>query len=91
MEITELLVSESNTIATLSHYIATKQAKNGYSWTNFDFTNMVSSSETLPGFSPTQNLTTTSYFALSMTEANYNAMASNVEYLATVTLTITSL
>ena len=80
----------SGETVTLTHYIATIQYKKsgfGGSWTT---TTMPSGYTTLPGFADGQVLTTTAYFALSLESDAYDNLAANIDYAATIVLTITS-
>ncbi len=90
----------SNTTATLTHSVDTskitrkkyKKSRGNYSLQETTtLTSLPSSNyDYLPGFtSNSYYLTTKSYFALSMTESDFNAISANTDYLATVTLTIT--
>ncbi len=90
----------SGETVTLTHYIATIQYKKsggggkggqgGSGSTSWTTTTMPSGYTTLPGFADGQVLTTTAYFALSLESDAYDNLAANIDYAATIVLTITS-
>ncbi len=92
---TTVEVSENEVTTTLTHSIGTVR-RSSYNGTNFNryasTTTMPSqNSNVLPGFTNSQVLTSTAKFNLSIDENDYNNMAANMDYAATVKLTITSL
>ena len=92
---TQLTVNETSSLdmeQSVSSISRTRSNKNN--WSPYDsipsdYSNP--SSATLPGLSNTQFLETTTKFKLSITNAAYDAMSANVDYIATVQILVTAL
>ncbi len=90
--VSSITASSANTTATLTHSISTIQYKSygNNQWTTTT-TMPNTQSGTLPGFGTNQVLTSTGNFALSISNTDYASMAANIDYVATITLTISIL
>lgn len=98
-EITSLLVTESGTTATLTQYVAKVESRylRTYGWTS-SWTSWTESTmptvggEVLPGLGSNQSISTISYFNLQISDDDYNnILEANVDYIATVRLTVSTL
>lgn len=88
--ISSISTGSSGTTATLTHTIAKVERIEGLSWKTVDSL-PAQNGNTLPGFRNKQALTSTGYFALSISSSDYTDMAANIDYEATISLTITQI
>ncbi len=92
--VSSISTGSSGTTATLTHTIAKVERKDSYnyygSWETVDSL-PAQNGNTLPGFRNQQALTSTGYFALSISSTDYADMAANIDYEATISLLITSI
>ena len=87
-------VTEVGTTVTMTQNIAKiEKRKNRSSGTWSETTVMPSTTgQTIPGFGTTQSLSTVSYFTLQISDDDYNnILEANVDYIATVRLTVSTL
>lgn len=89
--VTSISISEEGTTATLSQVLATIQRStrknSGYS-TISESDLPTTSNNTLPGLGTSQSLTGTAFFKLNIDGDDYQSMVANVDYVATVRLTV---
>ena len=90
-EITTVIVSEEGTTVTLAQTLATIQrsTRKSSGYTTISESDLPSTTNnTLPGLSDTQALSSTAFFKLNIDGNDYQSMMANVDYIATVRLTV---
>lgn len=90
-EITTVTVSEEGTTVTLAQTLATIQrsTRKNSGYTTISESSLPSTTNnTLPGLSDTQALSSTAFFKLNIDGNDYQSMMANVDYIATVRLTV---
>ncbi len=90
--VTSISTGSSGATATLTHSVPKAEIKRTGLFSYWDdYGGMPNApGDTLPGFRGEQALTSTGYFKLSIDSDDYNNMAANVDYEATISLTITT-